>query len=246
MRFVRTLLFAVAIAALALPAGAEGTAHITDIAQDANAINGQGFGDLTGVDPSQPHDQVSYAPADLRAIRFETAYTTTPVGADGIDYTATALKIHVTTTATPKSDAHTLIYRINTGVNGCGSFLQSYLRGPASAPIDTPNNTLQWRQLDAGCPDGVKTVTNPAWTTTVDAATKTLTMTFPYASLTEAQLASMAPGAFLSASQGQVRTQVERATAPLIDDTPALLDDFVIGSDVPADVVCTVDCPVTP
>lgn len=246
MRFVRTLLFALAIAALAVPAGAEDTAHINDIAHDANAINGQGFGDITGVDPSQPSEQGSYAPADLRAIRFETAYTATPVGADGIDYTATALKIHVTTTAMPKSDGPTLIYRINTGVNGCRSFLQSYIRGTTSAPTDTPNNTLQWRQLDAGCPDGVKTVTNAAWTTTIDAATKTLTMTFPYGALTETQLAAMAPGAYLGLARGEVRSQLGTATAPLIDDTPALLDDFVIGSDVPADVPCTVDCPVAP
>ena len=246
MRLVRTFVFALAIAALALPAGAEATAQITDIAQDANGINGQGFGDLTGVDPSQPNDQASYAPADLRAIRFETAYTATPVGTDGIDYTATALKIHVTTTATPKSDGPTLIYRINTGVNGCASFLQSYVRGTTSAPTDTANNTLQWRQLDAGCPDGVKTVTNAAWTTTIDAASKTLTMTFPYAALSETQLAAMAPGAYLSAARGEVRTQLGTATAPLIDDTPALLDDFVIGSDMPADVPCTVDCPAAP
>lgn len=243
MRFARTLLVALAIAALALPAGAESAAQITDIAQDANAINGQGFGGITGVDPSQPHDQASYAPADLRAIRFETAYTATPVGADGIDYTATALKIHVTTTATPKSDGPTLIYRINTAVNGCASFLQSYVRGTTSAPTDTANNTLQWRQFDAGCPDGVKTVTNAAWTTTIDATTKTLTMTFPYSALTELQRAAMAPGAYLGLARGEVRTQLGIVTAPLIDDTPTALDDFVIGSDVPADVPCTIDCP---
>lgn len=243
MRRVRTLLFALAVLALAVPAGAEGTAHIVDIAQDANVINGQGLGDLTGVDPSQPNDVASYAPADLREIRFETAYSATPVGFDGIDYTATALKIHVTTTATPKSDGPTLIYRINTAVNGCASFLQSYIRGAASAPVDTANNTLQWRQLDAGCPDGVKTVTNAAWTTTVDDATKTLTMTFPYASLSEAQLATMGVDAYLGAPHGEVRTQLATATAPLIDDTPAAEEDFTIGSDVPADVPCTVGCP---
>lgn len=243
MRVARTLFLVVAAVALAIPASAQANAQITDIAQDANGVNGQGFAAVTGVNPSQPHDQLSYAPADLRAIRFETAYTSTPVGADGIDYTATGLKIHVTTTAAPKSDGPTLIYRINTAVNGCGSFLQSYLRGPASAPNDAANNLLQWRQLDAGCPDGVKTVTNPAWTTTVDAASKTLTMTFPYASLSPAQLEAMGVNASLTAASGEVRTQVAGTlTAPLIDDTPSY-EEFVIGSDVPADVACTVDCP---
>jgi hypothetical protein len=246
MRVSRLLLAALAAIALAVPAGAEAELtdfDIADIAHDANGINGQGLGNLTGVHPSQPHEQANYAPADFRSIRFATDYTETPVGGDGVDYTATGLKIHITTTATPKSDGPTLIYRINTAVNGCGSFLQSYLRGPASAPTDTPNATLQWRQLNAGCPDGVKTVTNPAWTTTVDAETKTLTMTFPFASLSPAQLEGMGVGAYLGQPHGEVRTQLGTATAPLIDDTPTALDDFVIGSDVPADVACTVDCP---
>ena len=245
MRFARFAFTIAAILALAVPAGAEDLApQITDIAGDANVVNGQGFEDITGVNPSQPNDTANYKRADLRAVRFETAYTAVPVGADGIDYQATGLKIHVTTTDVPGSDGPTLIYRINTTVSGCASFLQSYLRGATSAPVDAANNTLQWRQLDAGCPDGVKTVTNAAWTTTVDAASKTLTMTFPFSSLTPAQQVAMSVGdGYLGLPAGEVRTQLATATAPLIDATPAYEEDYIIGSDVPADVPCTLECP---
>ena len=247
MRFARLLVLAIASISLVVPAGAEELpAHITDIANDANGINGQGFGDLTGVDPSQPHDTLSYGSADLRSVRFQTTYDAVPVGADGIDYQATGLAINVTTTDTPGSDGPTLIYRINTTVGGCGSFLQAYLRGPAAGPTDAADKTLQWRQLDAGCPDGAKTLTNPAWTATVDEAAKTLTMRFPFSSLSPAQLSAMGVGSYLGMPAAEVRTQLAALTAPLIDDTPTALDDFVIGSDVPADVPCTVDCPVAP
>lgn len=247
MRSVRTLLLVLILLSLAIPGFAEEPgAHITDIAGDANGINGQGFGDVTGFDPSQPNDTVSYGPADLRTVRFQTTYDAVPVGADGIDYQATGLAIHVTTTDAPGSEGPTLIYRINTAVGGCGSFLQAYLRGPAAGPTDTADKTLQWRQLDAGCPDGAKTLTNPAWTATVDEASKTLTMTFPFASLTPAQLSAMGVGSYLGLPEAEVRSQLALLTAPLIDGTPAAEEDFVVGSDVPADVPCTVDCPVAP
>lgn len=247
MRLARLLVIAVASIGLVVPASAEDSpVHIIDIANDANGINGQGFSDITGENPSQPNETLSYAPADLRSVRFETAYDAVPVGADGIDYRATGLAIHVTTTDTPGSEGPTLIYRINTAVGGCGSFLQAYLRGPAAGPTDAVDKTLQWRQLDAGCPDGAKTLTNAAWTATVDEATKTLTMRFPFSSLSPAQLSAMGVGSYLGVPSAEVRTQLAALTAPLIDDTPAALDDFVIGSDVPADVPCTVDCPAAP
>jgi hypothetical protein len=246
---MRRILLCSVVAALALvaPAGAEAPApQIVDGANDANLINNQGVALLGNVGPVDS-GEASYDPADLRTVRFETLFEAVPVGADGIDYRATGLAIHVATTATPKSDGPTLGYRINASVGGCGGFLQAFLRGPSSTPSDPANKAIQWRTFASrGCADGDKTVTNPAWTVTVNDAAKELVMTFPFTSLTATQAQAMAVGASVAAPIASVFTNfgtpAASLTAPSIDLTKAG-EDFEIGSDVPADVACTVDCP---
>lgn len=244
-RFLCTVLGSTMLLTLAAgSAGADaGFTSITDIAGDANLANGQGLVVGAGEQATAP---ASYGPADVRAVIFETTSVAVPVGDDGIDYQATGLNIHFRTEATPMSDGPTLIYRLNANVDGCGSFLQAFLRGASSTPSDPADKTIQWRQLAAGCPDGVVTATNTGWKVTVDATAKELVMSFPYNKLNSAQLTYMDEGSTLSALVANTRTNfgtpAASATAPQFDESPTG-EDFEIGSDMPEDVPCTTGCP---
>lgn len=241
---VALLGLALGATALSLPASAadapvEGSV-ITDAVGDANLLNGQGLTTAAGQRPAGTSTgPVNYAGADLEKVRFETTTTT---AADGTK-TPTGLKIHITTSGVPGSSANTLIYRVSTSISGCSSFLQAFVRGPASVPapgtptLDVAANTVQWRQL-TGCAAAV-TKTNPAWTVSIDAATRTLTMTFPFASMTQTDRDLFLPPPFedepatpgsLSAPEVGVRTFNGTLTAPQIDEAP-IGKDFVIGSD---------------
>jgi len=235
------------IAALALSGAA--WAHpvagfIEDIEGDANLLNGQGLIEIVAPDPTGQGvatAPASYGPADLRAIDLKTTFNAIPVGDDGIDYQATGVQVIVKTETMPMSDGPTLIYRVNANVDGCNSFLQAFLRGPAAAPTDPAEKAIQWRQLDSGCPDGVATTTMP-FPATVSAEESSLTMNFEYSKLTPAQRAYLDPGSFLMTVQGSVRTQFGVLTAPQIDQT-IIGDEWEVGSDMPADVPCTTNCP---
>lgn len=221
---------------LVLPAGAAGTAQVTDPAGDANAVNGQGL--LTGglADGSTTPQQ--YAPADLLSVTYSTTYTTEQVGDDGLKHTPTGLEARIVTSQPAKSDGPTLIYRLNVDVGGCGGFIQYFLPGPASAPTDPKG--LQFRQFASrGCPaDATKTIAG--WTVAQDGATLVISM--PYAGTPATELPYIAPGRFLSTLAAEVRTNLGVLTAPAIDITGAGLD-FKIGSDVPKNVPCTTGCP---
>jgi hypothetical protein len=233
------LLFSLSVGSAA---GDAGVTSITDIAGDANLLNGQGVV-AAGEQSTAP---ASYGPADIRAVAFETTFVAVPVGDDGIDYQATGLNIHYRTEATPMSDGPTFIYRLNANVDGCNSFLQAFLRGASSTPNDPADKSIQWRQLDAGCPDGVLTVTNTGWTVTIDSTAKELVMSFPYSKLSANRLAFMDEGSILSGLVANTRTNFGTpggsVTAPQFDESPTG-QDFEVGSDMPEDVPCTLNCP---
>jgi hypothetical protein len=227
---------ALAVGALVLPAGAADPApHVTDQASDANAINGQGLlvGGAADGTPGQ-----SYAPADLLSVTYATTFDAVPVGEDGIDYEATGVQARIVTTAPAKSDGPTLIYRLNVDVGTCGGFVQYYLNGPASPPTD--GKGLEFRQFASrGC-DANATVRNPAWTVTQDGTA--LVFALPYEGMAPAEAKNFAVGKVVSTVGAEVRTQLGVLTAPAIDLTGAG-KSFKIGSDLPADVPCTVGCP---
>jgi hypothetical protein len=226
--------------ALALPASAQtAPPDITDPTGDANALNGQGL--VTGGAADGTATPASYARADLTAVRFETAYTTTPVGDDGVRHTATGLRARITTAGIPGSDGPTLIYRLNTTVGACGGFLQAYLRGPAAGPTDQADGRLEWRQFASrGCTADA-TVFDARFTATVEG--NDLVLEFPFAALSGADRTNMAVGKTITGTIAEVRVLAGVLTAPAIDITPAAAKSFRIGSDVPADVPCTSGCP---
>lgn len=226
------------------PAGAEvGAPSVTDIANDANFVNGQQIRRGIEVDTGE----ASYDPADIRAITFETTYEAVPVGWDGIDYRATGLNVHYRTTATPGSDGPTILYRLEVSVDGCLSYLQTFLRGPRSLPDDPPDRYVQWVQLRPNCPDGEGTWILPGyWTATVDPSAKELVMSFPYYALNSKELAKMDEGSVLFGAEANTRTSFWAVpesgfTGPGIDESP-IGEEFVIGSDMPEDIPCTTGC----
>lgn len=253
--WVALCLAAVALVAAVVPAAAAETPpHITDIAGDANGVNGQGQNALQGFPGPVSTGPASYSPADLREVGFETLYEAIPVGEDGIDYRATGLAIHIITEATPKSDAHTLVYSLVAGLKGCNSRFKVFLRGPLSAAGDPADRTLRWNQIGGSCPDGPGTeLTLTGANVVIDAASRELTISIPVASLTTQQKPYFQPGAVLAGLEGAayysglrvVVSSLTRTTSdvlvPVIDETAPGFP-FVIGSDMPADVPCTTGC----
>lgn len=237
MRVAIGVVALVLIAAIGLPAGAvEPTPHLTDPAGDANAINGQGF--VTGGAAQGTSTPVGYAPADLLSVRYATSYKALPVGGDGLTYVQQGLEAHITTAAPATSAGPTLIYRLNVEVGTCGGFVQYYLNGPASAPTD--GSTLEFRQFASrGCAADA-TIRPSGWYASVTG--NTLVFHMPLSGLSGADRTNFSAGRAVVTTAAEVRTQIGVLTAPAIDLTGAGTT-FVIGSDRPADVPCTVGCP---
>lgn len=227
---------ALAVVALVLPADAAGKAQITDPAGDANALNGQGL--VTGgqFDGGNTTSQ-QLAQADLLSVTYSTTYDTVEIGEDGLQHVITGVQARIVTTAPAVSTGPTLIYRLNADIGGCGGFLQAYVNGPASAPTD--GRGLEFRQFAArGC---LADVTKRGFTAALDEE-GALVFDLPYALMDAAMQAQFAPKKNIGTVGAEVRTQIGTATAPAIDTTLAGAN-FRIGSDVPADVPCTVGCP---
>jgi hypothetical protein len=236
-------------------AGAGDAPHATDVAGDANAVNGQGQNALSAVPGSISTGPGSYAPADLRAVSFETLYEAIPVGEDGIDYRATGFAIRMRTEAAPTSDAGTLVYSVVGGLNGCNGRFKVFLRGPLSGSGDPADRSFRWGQTTGTCPDAMNSDTAiPGSTVTIDPALKELAVSIPLSALNEYQRPYFEPGSVLDGLTGGGYYTGPRAVVsslvrgandlllPVIDDTPNM-PPFVIGSDMPADVPCTVGCP---
>lgn len=236
------------------PASAETAPHMTDIAGDANGVNGQGQGALSGFPGPVSTGPASYSPADLREVTFETLHEAIPAGDDGIDYRATGFAVHIRTEATPKSDAGTIVYSLVAGLNGCNSRFKVFIRGPLSDAADPPDRTFRWAQIAGLCPDGPGTdQVLTAAAVTIDPVRRELTFAIPLAKLSAEQRPFFEPGSVLAGLEGVtyypgprvVVSTLLRTTnevlLPVIDDT-APGPPFVIGSDMPADVPCTSGC----
>jgi hypothetical protein len=225
---------------------AAGTPHIEDIAGDANGLNATGL----QVD-TRP---ASYDRADLLTVRMETTYDAIPVGDDGVHHEPTGLAITVGTLAAPGTieDGEGLVYRLDTVIAGCRSYLEAWIYNDVT--------TARWDQVDgppAACPDGENQQSpghgaKPEWTATVDPVTKTVRSWYPFASLSTRQADYLKVGSSLRTPRGGTLALREYSTwngatgrmgAGLLLDGTATGPDFVIGSDVPADIPCTKGCP---
>ncbi len=228
-----------------MPALPSDEPDIEDIAGDANGLN------VTGIQvDTRP---ASYDRADLLTVRLETTYAAIPVGDDGIDYQPTGVAITHRTQAIPGSFENTfsLAYRLDTVIAGCRSYLE--------AATTSSGTVTYWDQIDGpptACPNPNITtpaaITHPAWTATIDSEARTIRLHYPFSSLSAAQAQYLKIGNTLQRPRGATfllremagwNSVTGRREAPVLLDTTATGPDFVIGSDVPADVPCTRSCP---
>jgi hypothetical protein len=219
-----------------LPAAAGSSADpdITDVAGDGNFINGQGVqpGHEVGPD-TQP---ASFGNVDLRAVWFETAYSTTKVrDAAGnilrVEHAPTALVIQVKTQAParPMSPFGTINYRVSTTLPGCkASFELDVFTTPPDRAVIRPLEGTQCDPLNGSATSSV--------VPTFEGATST--MTFP---LADARIAPyISTGTTIRQSEAGSYGRLPNGPALLADET-LTGRDFTIGQDVPPDIDCSAD-----
>ena len=222
-----------------LPAAAGSTAdpEIADVAGDGNFINGQGAqqGQHAGPD-TRP---VSFDNADLRAVWFETAYSTTKVrDASGnvqrVEYTPTALKVNIQTQGPvrPLSPWTYLEFKVPVTLVDCRASLEL-------AALAT-SDRVEIKPIGSPCDPDRSLARSPATPTYQGAVA---TFTFP---LTDAPGSSyfispyLADGTVLGQPSAHVLGRLPVGSqANVQTDETAVGRNFTIGQDVPADINCS-------
>ena len=237
-----TLALALATGGVQANAGATDP-EITDVAGDGNFLNGQGAqpGHETGPD-TRP---ASFDNVDLRAVWFETAYSTTKVrDAAGnvlrVEHEPTALLIHVQTQAPPRPTSPwwtAVRYEVAVTLPGCKAFFRAYFHtatppltpGTDSATINPSGGT--------GC-GGAGLITSPVRPTFAGPIS---TMTFPLAHLDTSKYIS--GGTVIRQPVATAFAHLPSLSSPggLHPDETGIGRGFTIGQDVPADVDCGSD-----
>ena len=212
-------------------AGTEATPEVVDIAGDANFVNGQNFDDV-----NESTEPASIPSADLRAMWLETAYEKRieMVGETRwVRYDPTALVLRVKTTAPSKPTiGPSVIFRYPVWIEDCSVFLEVWVKGSGEGAVDREYAAIN---RVSGCPGGV-TIGFP-----VSVSGNITTATFHLA-----QTAGTIGDQYLITPDATLRAHVRLVlgngatyccTIPVVDDAP-LGTEFLIGSDVPADVSC--------
>lgn len=215
-------------------AGTSGTPEITDIAGDANAINGQGQTTIDGRD-TRPASADS---ADLRAVWFETSFKKTKIidpstgTVTHVRHTPAALLVNVQTTA-PIHPAEVEVMRplrfdVNATLPGSCSTRFRLLVGSTSdgATLET---------LSSGCPGGA---TAGGETTTPTYSGNVATYSYPLNIERFAEV--LKPGTTVSAASAEVSRPIPFAGSLRLDEAAASTATFTFGDGAPADIDCTV------
>lgn len=248
------LMLALALAAGAIPAVADGAGEVvsSDAAGDANFANGNGNSSLTPTDGPDTRP-ASIDGADLRQIRFSTPYETVkifnPDGTVGqVVYNPTGLVVEIENEGDVlPTFGPSLIYRVNTNIGGCDVWFHAVVRGPNAAPGDPATRNELRTPAAASCPAAATLTAGLP----ISVAGDTITLSYPDSAFTGAWSGFLAPGksidpdgTFLNASNvPSVRLYVAPQpgtflSAPTVDETARILP-FEIGSDVPANVICS-------
>lgn len=240
-RILITVATALVVASGMFPARA-GTAinpEISDVAGDANFVNGQGVAGGLGQGPdTRP---ASVASADLRAAWFETAFATSKVldpetgRVLRVEHVATGLRLHIRTEAAiyPTPQARRIDYRVLVDVPECSV---AFHLGASGA---TPEGDLALIRLEA-CPVPWGTTAASSVSMAGDVASFEWGFAPKFEELIFDGQTLAAPRAFVTPF---VISGAENAASPLIViDEAAPGRNFTIGSDVPPDV----DCNATP
>lgn len=236
-RFRTWLIIAVALAVPA-PSAAGTEFLLTDIAGDANFTH-ETLGD------TRP---ASYEHGDLLTVSVETTYIARPVGADGIDYEATGLRVRTRTAAPADGTTIPIAIRFGFDVDGCSHRFDTYRHG--AVETYPPDGSVEWWQEGAGgdCPStGQQTWAQrvTGWAVTTE-GNETI-VTAPYASMSATERAHFGVGSTIGAASASTTVAFgtdagHRWWFPWIDFALDSGNVFVIGSDVPPDVPCTREC----
>jgi hypothetical protein len=230
------------LSGLPATAGTSTNAEITDVAGDGNFINGQGVqpGHEVGPD-TRP---VSFDNVDLRAVWFETAYSTTKVrDAAGnvlrVEHAPTALLIHVQTQAPPRPMPpwwNAVRYEVAVTLPGCKAFFRAYFALTDNPLPVTPGTDSATINPSGGTScEGAGVITSPVRPTFVGPIS---TMTFPLAHLTTSKYIS--GGTAISQPSATAFANFPGSGGLRPDETDIGLD-FTIGQDVPPDIDCSAD-----
>ena len=224
-----------ALGAVPAAAGTSAAPEVTDIAGDANGINGQGRTTQAGQD-TRP---ASVDSADLRAVWFETSWGKTKDidPASGavtrVRHVPLSLRVHVQTTAPiyPASveGMRPLSYDVGAKLpGGCDIRMRLTVGG------NQATDSAVLHTLTPVCAGGASTTgdsTKPTY------AGNVATFSYPFA--VERFGAVLQSGIALSGVSANVSRSVPFAGSVMIDETPASATTFTIGQDVPADIDCT-------
>jgi hypothetical protein len=211
-------------------AGTSTNAEITDVAGDGNFINGQGA--QSGHEIGPDTRPASFDNVDLRAVWFETAYSTTKVrDAAGnvlrVEHRPTALVIRVQTqgSAQSMSPFGTINYRVSGTLPGCEASFELDIFSTA-APDRAVVRSLEGTE----CPSSATSPVAPTFEGAVS------TMTFPLADPLVAPFIST--GTAIRQSTASALGRLPNSPAVRADET-VTGRDFTIGQDVPADIDCS-------
>lgn len=218
-----------ALSGIPATAGTSTNAEITDAAGDANFIS------VASADQRDTRP-ASVDNVDLRAVWFETSYTTVKIidstgAVSRVEYRPTALLVRIQTQAPvrPSSPWGARRYKVQAAVPTCQASFELL------AAADAANDIAELRPATANtlCGDDVSFVVSPV-KPTYDGAV--VTLTFPLAHPKISQVISS--GTTLSQSNAFVTANLGPGPMlPTVDQTGAGRD-FTIGQDVPADIDC--------
>jgi hypothetical protein len=213
--------------------------EIQDIAGDSNAINW-----LLEESSTNP---VSYAPADLTSVDFQTAYEPVPVGDDGIHFQPTALRVVFTASGSPGDIAPggELVFQASGNILPNTVYLEGTVSKSASGVVTA---TARLRREDWDCDEDPSLCwerSDPEWSALVDVDKKTLTLTYPFASLAADEANIIGVNRILWGPEAHT---LQLADSIAGDSEEVLIDSarwghlFIVGEDVPQDVNCTQSC----
>lgn len=238
MRKVMILVAAVTLCtwgAFPVAAGTPDDPEITDVAGDANFINGQGV--VPGHEDGPDTRPASLDGADLRAVWFTTDYVSSKVldpetdAVLRVEYAPTGLRIHLRTEAPihPTPQNRSIRYRVIASLPGCRVRFELWALGESGA-IHIIS------RLDAGCPSGIRQDSVATSSNLPSFDGNVATFAFPFSHQWVAELLSDG----LTIPQPAANVVFAFPDGAVIDEA-ASGRSFTVGSDVPPDVDCTAE-----
>lgn len=208
----------------------------TDVAGDANALNGQGLEDVGSTPTPAQIDE-----ADILGARITSTWDTVR-GADGLlDHVFTGVEFRTALAAEPTATSVPILHRFIGTIDGCETWVQ-FAAGTAAGAA---HGTATVRQYDTGCgiPDdpntglrGSRTFDGPGITWSWDVDNAEAVVTIDAAKVDAALGDTLVPDALYLLTELQVRHySAAGITAPVIDEMPGQNGYAHLGSDVPAD-----------